>query len=90
METKNIVQYYSSLAVVQAMHKKGIIGDSDFNKAEELLAKKYCIKKCSIYRANRLINKSFRAMYVVPKKEVQNGTETNNENRCVTEIAKED
>ena len=44
METKNIVQYYSSLAVVQAMHKKGIIGDSDFNKAEELLAKKYCIK----------------------------------------------
>ena len=89
METKNIEQYYSSLAPIQAMHGKGIISDSDFNKAEDLLAKKYCIKKSSIYRANRLINKSFRAIYVVPKKEVQNGTETNNENRCVTEITKE-
>lgn len=89
MENKNIERYYSSLAPIQAMYDLGILNDSDFNKAEDFLAKKYCIKKSSIYRANRLINNPFRAMYVAPKKEVQNGTETNNENRCVTTITKE-
>lgn len=74
MALKNIEKYYSSLAPIIAMKNIGIIKNLDYKKSEEFLAKKYCIKKSSIYRANNLINSSFRAIYIVPKTEVRNGS----------------
>ncbi len=89
MNRVSIDQYHSSLAIVKSMYAKGLINDKDFKKAESHLAKKYCIKKGSLYRSNDLINNPFRAIYIMQKKEVQNGRENDNENRCVTTIRKE-
>ena len=88
MDRTNIENYQSSLSIVISMYKNGLISDKDYLKAENHLAKKYCIKKGSIYRSNDLINKPFRAIYMMQKKEVQNARENNNENRCVTTITK--
>ena len=88
MDRTNIENYQSSLSIVVSMYKNGLISDKDYQKAESHLAKKYCIKKGSIYRSNDLINKPFRAIYMMQKKEVQNARESNNENRCVTTITK--
>lgn len=89
MNRTNIDQYHSSLAVVKSMFVKGLIDEKDYKKSEGYLAKKYCIKKGSLYRSNDLINKPFRVIYIVQKKEVQNGTKIDNENKCVTTIRKE-
>ena len=89
MTKENIERYYSSLSIVNSMYEKGLINEREYAKAENHLAKKYCIKKGSIYRANDLINNKFRAIYVMRKKEVQNANENNNENRCITTIRKE-
>lgn len=88
MTKENIERYYSSLSIVNSMYEKGLINEKEYAKAENYLAKKYCIKKGSIYRSNDLINKPFRAIYMMQKKEVQNARENNNENRCVTTITK--
>ena len=89
MNRTNIDQYHSSLAVVKSMFVKGLIDEKDYKKAESHLAKKYCIKKGSLYRSNDLINNPFRVIYIVQKKEVQNARENDNKNRCVTTIRKE-
>ena len=89
MNTKNIEQYYSSLVHLIAMKNQEILNDSDFLKAESVLASKYCIKKDSLYRANDLINNRFRVIYILPKKEDQNGSETDNQDRCVIKVTKE-
>ena len=89
MNTKNIEQYYSSLVHIIAMKNKGILNDADFLKAESVLASKYCIKKDSLYRANDLINNRFRVIYILPKKEGQNGTKKDNQDRCVAKVTKE-
>ena len=89
MDRTNIENYQSSLSIVISMYKKGLISDKDYLKAENHLAKKYCIKKGSLYRSNDLINNPFRVIYIVQKKEVQNARENDNKNRCVTTIRKE-
>ena len=89
MNTKNVEQYYSSLVHLIAMKNQGILNDADFLKAESVLASKYCIKKDSLYRANDLINNRFRVIYILPKKEGKNGTETNNQDRSATKVTKE-
>ena len=89
MDRTNIENYQSSLSIVVSMYKNGLISDKDYLKAESHLAKKYCIKKGSIYRSNNLINSDFRAIYIMQKKEVDNARKNDNENRCVTTIRKE-
>ena len=89
MDRTNIENYQSSLSIVVSMYKNGLISDKDYLKAESYLAKKYCIKKGSLYRSNDLINNPFRVIYIVQKKEVQNARENDNKNRCVTTIRKE-
>ena len=89
MNTKNVEQYYSSLVHLIAMRNKGILNDADFLKAEAVLANKYCIKRDSLYRANDLINNHFRVIYILSKKEDQNGSETDYQDRCVTKVTKE-
>ena len=80
MSKDNIINFYSSLAPFVVMEKRGILTHAEFLKAEGYLAKKYCIKKDSIYRQNDLINIEKRAIYIVPQEEVQNDTKNNNKN----------
>ncbi len=89
MNRTNIDQYHSSLSVVKSMFAKGLIDEKDYKKAESYLAKKYCIKKDSLYRMNDLINNRFRVIYILPKKEGQNGTKKDNKDRCITKVTKE-
>lgn len=89
MSTKNIESYYSSLVHLIALKNRGIINEADFQKAESVLASKYCIKKDSLYRSNDLINNRFRVIYILPKKEGNNGTKKDNQDRCVTKVTKE-
>lgn len=90
MRSRNIEKYFSSLIHFIALKNKGILNEDDFIKAENFLAKKYCINKDSLYRTNDLINNRFRVIYVLPKKEKQNGTEKkDNKDRSVTKVTKE-
>ena len=89
MTRDNIESYYKSLSMVKSMYEKGLINEKDFLKAENYLAKKYCIKKGSIYRMNDLINKPFRVINVMQKKEDKYAIENNNQDRCITTIRKE-
>lgn len=49
-------KYLNTLALLTSMRNKDMISDTDFNKAERYISRKYCIKKGSIYRRNDLIN----------------------------------
>lgn len=89
MTKENIERYYSSLSIVNSMYEKGLINIKEYEKAENYLAKKYCIKKGSIYRMNDLINKPFRVINVMQKKEYKYAIENNNQDRCITTIRKE-
>jgi len=68
----NNEQYLQALSLIKLMKKSGIISDSDYKKSESFLAKKYCIKKGSLFRPNDLINSSFRVIYMTSQKEVKN------------------
>ncbi len=89
MSPRNIEKYFSSLTHFITLKNKGILNEVDFIKAENFLANKYCIKKDSLYRANDLINNRFRVIYILPKKEDQNGSEKDNQDRCVTKVTEE-
>ncbi len=71
MNKDNICKYYSSLLLYKKLLFDGEISEQEFDKIENRLAKKYCIKIDSIIRSNELINSSFRAIYVGAKKEVK-------------------
>lgn len=86
----NIERYYMSLAPIQAMERNGLILHSEFLKAEDFLAQKYSLKKHNIYRSNDLIKTEKRVIDILPKKEAQNDTKKDNDNRCCTEIRKTD
>lgn len=70
-ERARLESYLLSLSNAKAMLEEGIIDLGDFDKAEAFLARKYCIKKLSIYRPNDLINTPFRAIYIHEEKEVR-------------------
>lgn len=86
----NVERYYMSLAPLQAMERNGLISRSEFLKAEDFLAQKYNLKKHNIYRVNDLINIEKRVIDMIQKKEAQNDTKKDNDNRCCTEIRKTD
>lgn len=65
--------YLTSLLVFKNMMIKVILTKEEYIKAENILAKKYCINKGNLYRQNNLILSDFRAIYVLDNKEVQNG-----------------
>ena len=89
MERTNVESYFSSLSIFKSMYSLGLINSKELQKAENYLAKKYCIKNGSIYRSNDLINNDFRAIYMMQNKEVLNARENNNKDRCITTIRKE-
>ena len=86
----NTERYYMALGPIIAMERKGIISHAEFLKSEDFLAKKYNLAKYNIYRVNDLINIEKRVIYMLQKKEAQNDTKKDNDNRAVTEIRKID
>lgn len=68
---KNVENYYASLMQIKSMLSLNIINNDDFNKIEDIIANKYCIKKSSIYRSNNLIHFSFRGNIVHNKEDEQ-------------------
>jgi cytochrome c-type biogenesis protein CcmH/NrfG len=78
MNNKNL--YLSSLKNIERLRKEGILNDSDFEKADSFLRKKYCIKTTSLFRSNHLIKPPFRAMYIDGEKEENNERNQSNEN----------
>lgn len=50
MDRKSIESYKISIIHLKALFKQGIIDEKTFKETEEELAKKYGIKKLSLYR----------------------------------------
>lgn len=48
-------RYIAALAMLNTLLSKGIISEQEYSKLERHFARKYCIKKGSIYRKNDLI-----------------------------------
>lgn len=63
MDYRNYISYLNSLNFFKKMLFCKVINEKEHEKAEDLLAKKYCINKGNLYRQNELINKSFRVIY---------------------------
>lgn len=51
----NQEKYMAAVAMLNTMKAHGIISEQEYSKMEKHFAKKYCIKKGSIYRKNDLI-----------------------------------
>ena len=51
----NQERYMAALAMLNTMIAQQIISEQEYSKMERHFAKKYCIKKGSIYRKNDLI-----------------------------------
>ncbi len=66
---KNVENYYAILIQLKRMLTLKIINIDDFKKFEQIIADKYCIKRCSIYRINNLIQSSLSGN-IVHNKEV--------------------
>lgn len=46
----NLENYLTSVSILKALQKLGILSVNDFKKSEEKLIEIYCINKSSIYR----------------------------------------
>ena len=69
----NEINYLSALQQAKYMLSNDLITLEEFILIEENLAKKYCIKSCSLYRQNCLINSPFRVINVIQKEEDSRG-----------------
>lgn len=66
---QNEINYLNVITQAKKMLSKGIISWEDYLKIEEKMAKKYNLGKTSLYRANDLINSSFRVITMIQKEE---------------------
>lgn len=66
---QNEINYLNVITQAKQMLSKGIIIWEDYLKIEEKMAKKYNLGKTSLYRANDLINSSFRVITMIQKEE---------------------
>ena len=64
---QNEINYLNVITQAKQMLSKGIISWEDYLKIEEKMAKKYNLGKTSLYRANDLINSSFRVITMIQK-----------------------
>lgn len=53
---QSIERYSVAMLFAKKMLESSIISNEDYNKIEDKIAQKYCIKIDSIYRLNDLIN----------------------------------
>lgn len=66
---QNEIDYLNAITQAKQILSKGIISWEDYLKIEEKMAKKYNLGKTSLYRANDLINSSFRVITMIQKEE---------------------
>lgn len=70
---QNEINYLNAITQAKNMLSKGVITDGEFLKIEAKMAEKYNLDKTNLYRANDLINSSFRVTNMIQKEEQQNG-----------------
>lgn len=63
------INYLNAITQAKNMLSKGIITWEEYLKIEDRMAKKYNLPKTSLYRANDLINSSFRVITMIRKEE---------------------
>lgn len=66
---QNEIDYLNAITQAKAMLSKGLIRWEEYLKIEDRMAKKYNLEKTSLYRANDLINSSFRVITMIRKEE---------------------
>lgn len=66
---QNEINYLNAITQAKQMLSKRIISMEDYLKIEDQMAKKYNLGKTSLYRANDLINSSFRVITMIQKEE---------------------
>jgi len=66
---QNEINYLNAITQAKSMLSKGIITWDEYLKIEDKMAKKYNLKKTSLYRANDLINSSFRVINMIQKED---------------------
>ena len=69
MMDQNEINYLNAITQAKSMLSKGIISWDEYLKIEEKMAEKYNLEKTSLYRANDLINSSFRVITMIRKEE---------------------
>ena len=69
MMDQNEINYLNAITQAKYMLSKGIISWDEYLKIEEKMAEKYNLEKTSLYRANDLINSSFRVINMIRKEE---------------------
>jgi len=89
MNRTDLEKYYLSMKSITAMHNEGLIANDEYDKAESLVADKYCIKTGSLYRLNHLTIPRTRVIDSVSKKEVNIHEENHNQVRRITQVNKE-
>ena len=65
----NVISYLNAMHQAKLMLLQGIISYKDYMKVEDKMAKKYKLKKLSLYRQNDLIKSEIRAITMIPKQE---------------------
>lgn len=70
---QNEIDYLNAIIQAKDMLFKKIINWDEYLKIEDRMAKKYNLPKTSIYRANDLINSSFRVITMIQKEEQKDG-----------------
>ena len=66
---QNEINYLNAITQAESMLSKGIITWDEYLKIEDKMAKKYNLEKTSLYRANDLINSSFRVINMIQKED---------------------
>ena len=66
---RNEIDYLNAITQAKSMLSKGMISWEEYLRIEGRMAAKYNLEKTSIYRANDLINPSFRAITMIRKED---------------------
>ena len=66
---QNEIDYLNAITQAKSMLSKELICWEEYLKIEDRMAKKYNLAKTSLYRANDLINSSFRVITMIRKEE---------------------
>lgn len=66
---QNEIDYLNAITQAKSMFSKGMITFEEYLKIEGRMAVKYNLEKISLYRANDLINSSFRVITMIRKEE---------------------
>lgn len=63
------IDYLNAMTQAKGMLSKGMITLEEYLKIEDMMVTKYNLEKTSLYRANDLINTSFRVINMIQKED---------------------